>query len=96
MRGNGLSNETSNECQRYPVVSETPFKEIFKNHARDFKDKKYEKWTELSKYIWTLKSQGITPMVKWSIVKKVNNKTVVNYYKLFLDRNVLHHSIPQW
>ena len=33
------------------------------------------KCTELSKYIWSLKNQGITPTVKWIIVNtKVNNK----------------------
>ena len=35
----------------------------------------YEKCTELSKYIRTSKSHGITPIVKWSIVKRVRSKT---------------------
>ena len=38
----------------------TPFKERFRNHTRDFKYKKYEKCTELLKFIWTLKYHGIT------------------------------------
>ena len=45
---------------------------------------KNEKCTKLSKYIWYLKSQGITPIVKWSIVKRVNSKTAANYCKLCL------------
>ena len=80
------SNKTNNECKRYLKhhSSETPFKKRFRNHTRDFKHKKYEKCTELSKYIWTLKSHGITPIVKWSIVKRVNSKTAANYRKLCL------------
>ena len=46
-----VSNKTNNECKRYVGASETPFKERFQNHTRDFKHKKYEKSTELSKYI---------------------------------------------
>ena len=38
-------------------------------------------------YIWTLKSQGITPIVKWSIIKRVNGKTAANYSKLCLTKN---------
>ena len=32
----------------------------------------------------TLKSYGITPIVKWSIVKRVSSKTTTNYCKLCL------------
>ena len=42
------------------------------------------KCTELSKYIWNLKNQGITPLVKWRFVKKVNSKVSPNYCKLCL------------
>ena len=41
-----------NHDQNRPLeVSETPFKERFRNHTRNFKHQKYEKCTELSKYI---------------------------------------------
>ena len=79
-----VSNKTNNKCKRYLGASETPFKRRFRNHTRGFKHKKYEKCTELSKYISTLKSDGITPTVKWSIVKRVNSKTPANYCKLCL------------
>ena len=72
-----FSNKTNNECKRCLGALKTPFKERFRNHTRDFKHRKYEKCTELSKYFWTLKSHGITPIVKWSIAKKVNSKTTV-------------------
>ena len=35
-----VSNKTKNECKKYLSASETPFKEIFRNHTRDFKHKK--------------------------------------------------------
>ena len=40
--------------------------------------------TELSKCIWNLKNQGMTSIVKWRIVKKVNSKVPPNYCKLCL------------
>ena len=79
-----VTNKTNNECKRYLGASETPFKERFRSHTRDFKHKKCEKLTGLSKYIWTTKSDGLIPIVKWSIVKRVNSKTAANYCKLYL------------
>ena len=43
---------------------ETSFKERFGNHTRDFKHQMCEKCTELLKYIWNLKSQGIAATIK--------------------------------
>ena len=79
-----ITNNTNHNQKRYLGASETPFKERFSNHKRDFKHKKYEKCTELSKYIWSLKSQGIIPKIKWRIVKKVNSVVSSNYCKLCL------------
>ena len=79
-----ITNNTNDDQKRYLGASETPFKERFSNHKRDFKHKKYEKCTELSKYIWSLKSQGIIPKIKWRIVKKVNSVVSSNYCKLCL------------
>ena len=83
-----ISNKTHNECKHYLCSSETPFKERFRNHTRDFKHQTYEKSTELSKYTWTFKSHGITPIVKWSIVKRVRSRTAGNYCKLCLTEKV--------
>ena len=53
-----LSNETNVECEIYCGASETPFKERFGNHNRDFKNVCFEQnCFELSKDIWTLKSR---------------------------------------
>ena len=38
----------------------------------------------LSKYVWSLQSQGIIPNIKWRIVKKVNSVVSSNYCKLCL------------
>ena len=47
-----LSNETNVECEIYCGASETPFKERFRNHIRDFKHVYTEQnWAELSNYI---------------------------------------------
>ena len=59
-----IYNNANNEFKRYLGASETPFKERFRNYTTNFKHKTYEKCTELSKYIWTLKSDGITPIGK--------------------------------
>ena len=47
------------------------------------------KFTELSKYIWNLKNQGITPIVKWRIVKKVNSEVSPIYCKLCLTEKII-------
>ena len=47
--------ENDSEIKFHFGLTETPFKEPFGYHTRDFKHKKYSKSTELSKYIWGLK-----------------------------------------
>ena len=55
----------------YIGVAQTPFKERFWNHNRDFNHEQYIKNTELSKYIWLLKDAGTPYTINWSIVAKV-------------------------
>ena len=74
-----ITNNTNVDQKRYLGASETPFKERFNNHKRDFKHKKYEKCTELSKYVWSLQSQGIIPNIKWRIVEVLFQVIIVNY-----------------
>ena len=76
-----ISSNTNDEHKKYLRAAETSFKERYSNYMQDFKNK-YMKFTELSKYIQNLKNQGITPIVKWRIVKKVNSKASKNYCKL--------------
>ena len=79
-----IENDVNSETKFYFGLTETPFKERFGNHTRDFKHKTYSKSTELSKYIWDLKETGINPIVKWSIVQKSCCNTKINYCKVCL------------
>ena len=58
-----VRNDTNDEKKFYLGVSETPFKERFRNHKKEFAHKKYRNSTELSKYIWQLKDANVTPIV---------------------------------
>ena len=62
-----LKNLTNNEKKCYLRVTETPLKERFGNHTRDFKYTKYRNSTELSKYVLELKDAHILPVIEWSI-----------------------------
>ena len=72
----------------YFGLTETPLKDRFGNHTRDFKQKTYSNSTELSKYLWGLKETGKNPIAKWSIVEKVYSNTKTNYCKLYLLENL--------
>ena len=54
--------------KKYFGIAETSFKDRFRNHARDFRHKKYVNSTELSKYMWKLKDENITASIKWNIM----------------------------
>lgn len=68
-----ISNDKDQEEKVYIGLAETPFKDRYRNHVKSFKNKKYEKETELSKYIWELKDGNKEPMVKWSILKAIKS-----------------------
>ena len=89
-----ISNNTNGEHKKWLGVAETLFKERYSNHTWDFKHKKYMKCTELSKSIWNLKNQGITPKVKWGVKQKVKSKVSPNYCKLCLTENFLIFKSP--
>ena len=72
-----VENGTNSETKFYFELTETPFKERFGNHTRDFKHKTCSKSTGLSKYILDLKETGINQIVKWSIVEKINSNSIV-------------------
>ena len=52
---------------RYLGVSETPFKERYYNHTKAFRNRRYEKDTELSKLIWELKDAEEEFSISWRI-----------------------------
>ena len=51
----------------YLGVSERPFKERYNNHTKAFRNRQYEKDTELSKLIWKLKDAGEQHTLSWEI-----------------------------
>ena len=83
-----VMNNANDESKFYYGVSETPFKEHFRNHTKEFKHAKYRNSTELSKYIWKLKDASITPLVSWEIAAKVYSKTKIDYCKLCLTEKL--------
>ena len=72
----------------YLGVSETLFKERFRNHKKEFAHMKYRNSTELSKYIGQLKDANLTPIVTWKVVAKVFSDTKINFCKLYLTEKV--------
>ena len=79
-----IADNANDDQKRCLGASETPCGEVFGGHKRDFKHKRCEKCTELSKYVWSLQSQGIIPNIRWRIVKKVYSVVSSNYCKLCL------------
>ena len=76
--------EANKDHKFYFGVAQTPFKERFQNHNRDFNHKQYISCTELSKYIWSLKDAGTPYIINWSIVAKVKGSTKINHCPLCL------------
>jgi hypothetical protein len=56
--------------KEYIRMTATTFKERYANHKKSFKFHRYENVTELSKYIWELKSNDRDYTLKWSILKR--------------------------
>ena len=67
----GVVNDSNDEEKLYFGLADTTFKEMYRNHIRDFKNEKYENSTELAKYIWQLKCDSISFSVKWAIITKM-------------------------
>ena len=55
--------ETNKDHKFYFGLAQTPCKERFWNHNREFNHRQYIKSTELSKYIWLLKDAGHTSSI---------------------------------
>ena len=74
-----VQNDTNNENKFYLGVTETPFKERFRNHEKEFTHKKHRNSTEFSKYIWQLKDANIAPIVTLKAVAKVFSDTKIKF-----------------
>ena len=56
----------------YIGLTEDEWKKRYYNHTKSFRNKKYEKSTALSSYVWEIKNKtNETPTLKWSILKSV-------------------------
>ena len=58
---------SDNSIKCYYGQSEPEFKSRLANHTKSFKYRSYEKDTELSKYIWSLKDSEKPYDIAWSI-----------------------------
>ena len=73
----------------YIGLSGGPFKSRYYSHIKSFKNEKYEKETELSKFIWHLKRKKETFTINWSILKKSNtNRRDSDQCNLCMDEKI--------
>ena len=63
------------ESKQYIGLTANSFKERYRNHIKSFEDRKYSNETELSKYIWDVKSKNRSFGIKWTIVKRASAYT---------------------
>ena len=67
---------TLNTSRKFYIgLSDTPFKECYNNHKCDFRNKHYDKSTDLSKYIWSLQESGTEFTIHWKILSHVKGIT---------------------
>ena len=60
------------ETKAYIVVTSNELKSQYRNHLKSFRHQKYSNDTELSKYVWELKTENRRFNITWSIIKKVS------------------------
>jgi predicted GIY-YIG superfamily endonuclease len=84
----------SEPSKSYIGLTGGTFKERYSNHKKSFKHEKYEKETELSKYVWGLKRMKTDFAIDWEIIRKSNTKRRKSgQCNLCLDEKleILHH-----
>ena len=69
-----VTNDTDDTCKFYIGLTETPFKERYRNHKCSFTNDQHKNNTELSKYVWVLKNENKTPTINWKIIKVIYSK----------------------
>ena len=83
-----LENKINDEKIFYFGGPETPFKERFRNHKKEFNYAKYRNSTELSKYIWQLKDLNMTPKISWEIAAVIRWAARTDCCKLCLTEKL--------
>jgi len=73
-----IINENTQESKVYIGICETEFKTRYRNHQKALKNRKYEKDTELSKYVWKLRDEEINFNINWSIIRKARSYSPIS------------------
>ena len=89
-----ITNNVENERRVDLDLSETPFKDRYRNHVRDFNNEIHYNKTELSKYVWDLKRNNKEPHITWTIVCKVYGTPKRNFCRLCLKEKLLIIKFP--
>jgi hypothetical protein len=90
-----VKTEAGND-RSYIGITGGTFKLRYANHKKSFKHEKYEKETELSKFIWGLKRKGEDFAINWEIVKKSNtNKRASGQCNLCMDEKKSKFSVKK-
>ena len=80
-----VTNNKIDEHKYCYVISDTPFKERYKNHKTSFRHRSHLTTLDLSKYYWKLVDKGAVPTIKFSIAKRVKGSTFINNCNLCLS-----------
>ena len=80
-----VTNNKTDEHKYYYGISDTPFKERYKNLKTSFRHSSHLTISDLSKYYWILVDNGAVPTIKFSIVKCVKGNTFINNCNLCLS-----------
>ena len=68
-----VTTHDNQEKKIYVGVTANEFKDRYRNHMKSFRNEKYSCDTELSKYIWKLKTAKRNFDMKWSLIKRVRH-----------------------
>ena len=77
-------------------MTENNFKTGFDNHKLSFRNRNHSHDTVLSKYIWELKDNDTTYVIKWRIIKRANAyKGKPSRWKFFTFLETLYLECPR-
>ena len=91
--------KSEGNMKRYIGLSETTFKERYRNHIKDFNKIRYRNNTELTKNVWQLKESNKHFEIKWKILKRTNGTqhngkcNLCLYEKLFIIDSIYDESL---
>ena len=87
----GITSNVDDERRVYLGLSETPFKDRYRNHVMNFNNEIHYNKTELSKYVWHLKRNNKEPHITWTIVCKVYGNPKRIFCRLYLKKETINH-----